>query len=269
VKRIVAIVMIIFVASLWAYPCFAAEPTCFKMTADITNVSPGDTVTYTVSLGAVENLYGMKLKIAVPEGLKYVEGSGQISEGLSETMNAAKAEFIEETLVLIVGSCEYSSEFDTVLMQFQCTVDADTSGLKVVHFEIDPENVFDGEYNNIPYTIADAAISVDEPCNHQWRNADCTAPKICDLCGAADGAVSEHDWKKPESGDSDGHWYDCSACGLSRLEVHADENEDGRCDICGYAPDKEQSPVAWIVITILVIMGGAASVILIRKKKYK
>lgn len=267
-KRIISILLIGLILTIGALPAFAAGSTSFKMTADSTDVSPGDTVTYTVSLGAVEDLYSLKLKIVIPEGLTYVAGSGKIAEGLEVTMNAAKCEFVEESMVLIVGSCAYSSEFETELLQFQCSVDADTSGLKVVHFEIDPENVFDMEYDNIDYTVTSAAVSVDEPCDHEWVNADCTTPKSCKLCGVVDGTVSEHQWQDPQADGEDGHWYDCANCTLSRLEEHIDQDENGACDVCGYtSPEDSGNVILWIVLAVGLLGAGAATVVILKKKK--
>ncbi|MBE6924523.1 MAG: DUF11 domain-containing protein [Ruminococcaceae bacterium] len=196
-KRITSIVLcLVMLISLVAavVPASAAGSTSFKMTADKTEANPGDIITYTVSMGAVENIYSIKLKLVIPEGLTYVEGSGKATTGLQALMNAAKAEFTEATKVFIVGSSNYTSASETVLMQFQCRVNDDATGSLEVGFDIDPENIFDLDYDNIDFTTSTAPVSVIVPCSHDWDAATCTAPKTCKLCGETSGAALGHSW---------------------------------------------------------------------------
>lgn len=271
-QRVISIVMCVVMLAILpagAVPASAAGSTSFKLETDRITVSPGDTVTYTVSIGPVEDLFGLKLKMVIPEGLTYVEGSGTITEGLEATMESAKVEFIESTMVFIVGACAYTSTADTVLLQFQCTVDADAVGSKVVHFDIDPENVFDQAYENIEYTTASAAILVDRPCVHEWIDDDCTSPKTCSLCGMVDEAVFEHSWPDTcfGSGDENGHWYDCSVCSMSRIEAHSDADDDGVCDICGYRISERSGSAAVVIVIAVLLIGACVLIVLIRKKR--
>ena len=76
-----AFVMILTVVAA-ALPVFAAGSTSFTVTADKSEAKPGETINYTVTMDAVENLGGLVLELDIPEGLTFVEGSGKVAEGL-------------------------------------------------------------------------------------------------------------------------------------------------------------------------------------------
>ena len=156
-KRITSLLLcfvMVFAMLATAVPAFAVtgKSTYFKMTADKTEASPGDTVTYTAYIGPVDGLAAIKFKLKFPSGLTYVEGSGKAVDGLQSLLNSAKAEFTESTKVFIVGSSNYTSTEDTALMKFQCKVNDDATGSQTVEFYIDdPDNLFDQDYDNIDF----------------------------------------------------------------------------------------------------------------------
>ena len=103
-KRITSLLLcfvMVFAMLATAVPAFAVtgKSTYFKMTADKTEASPGDTVTYTAYIGPVDGLAAIKFKLKFPSGLTYVEGSGKAVDGLQSLLNSAKAEFTESTKV--------------------------------------------------------------------------------------------------------------------------------------------------------------------------
>lgn len=165
-KRITSLLLcfvMVFAMLATAVPALAVtgKSTYFKMTADKTEASPGDTITYTAYIGPIDSLYGMKFKLKFPSGLTYVEGSGKAVDGLQSLLNAAKAEFTESTKVFIVGSSNYTSTADTALMKFQCKVNDDATGSQTVEFYIDdPDNLFDQDYDNIDFTLHNATVNV-------------------------------------------------------------------------------------------------------------
>ena len=70
--------------------------------------------------------------------------------------------------------------------------------------------------------------------------ADLDAWKAGDGKIAAKGHVAATEWNSDENG----HWHNCETCGEKMNEtagVHADENGDGKCDVCGYDMGKEPS----------------------------
>ena len=132
--------------------------------ADDTEFSVGDTVTYTVTMGAVKDLKAMKFKLELPEGLTYVEGSGKEPEGLSEKMSAVKAEFTQQTKVFIfLGEEAYSSKEDTVLMTMQCTVNEKAVGDQTVRFIPEKLECFDDNGEDIPCPLTDSTFKLVAP----------------------------------------------------------------------------------------------------------
>ncbi len=78
----------------------------------------------------------------------------------------------------------------------------------------------------------------DETCATEI--ADLDAWKAGDGKIAAKGHVAATEWNSDENG----HWHNCETCGEKMDEtagVHADENGDGKCDVCGYDMGKEPS----------------------------
>ena len=76
-KRITSLVLVfVLVVSLLAtaVPALAAQPKEITFTPDKTKVSPGETVTYTVTIGAIEHFQSMNFHLVVPDELGYVSG---------------------------------------------------------------------------------------------------------------------------------------------------------------------------------------------------
>ena len=165
-KRITSLLLsfvIVIVMLVTAVPAFAVtgRSTYFKMTADKTTASPGDTITYSVNLGPIECLKALKFKLLFPAGLTYVEGSGKAPDGLTTLMDMPKAEFTEKSKVFIAGVGNYTCTGETLLMTFQCKVNDDASGDLTAEIYIDdPDNIFDTDYDNMDYTITNATITV-------------------------------------------------------------------------------------------------------------
>ena len=159
-KKIVASLLILAIMiSLLPTHIFAATPTKFTITPDKTEAHPGDTITYTVKMSAVQKIAGMKFKLNIPEGLTFIEGKEV--EGLAEKLHAAKAEFTTSTKVFVVGSSNYTSTDDTTLMTFKCSVNEGTTGNKEVKFIIDDEENFcDTSYNNIDIEYSNPGSNV-------------------------------------------------------------------------------------------------------------
>ena len=303
-KRIIAIVLcaVILLGLIAAVvPVLAAAATEIKITADKTLVEAGDTVTYTMSLGAVENMAALKLKLVIPAGLNYVEGSGKTAAGLQDALNAAKAEFTEQTKIFIVGSSDYTGDSEIVLMQFQCVVAENATGPLEVGIDVDTVEMFNSEYADIDFHVVTATVITD--CEHSWENATCTAPKTCSICLTVEGEALGHTIGENYTSDADGHWLSCTLCGENAgSEAHEDENADLICDVCSYrlsnpqpetptepekpadsaepeAPAEGEKPETsedgeaddsslWIVVAVVVVVllaaGGAA--VILRKK---
>lgn len=56
-----------------------------------------------------------------------------------------------------------------------------------------------------------AALLTGCACQHEWLEADCTTPKTCSKCGAAEGEALDHSWKEADCTTA----KTCSRCGLT------------------------------------------------------
>ena len=122
-KRIFAVVLsLIFVIGLIPVSAvFAAGSTTLYLTADKTTVNPGDTINYTVSVGAIEHFMGADFEVVIPQGLVYVANSGSVPNGLAATLGCVQAVWEESTMVFAMyGSGDYSNTSDTVILTFSC-----------------------------------------------------------------------------------------------------------------------------------------------------
>ena len=160
-KMVISLLIISIILSLLPMQIFAESTVRFTITPSVTEAHPGDEITYTVKMSAVQNLAGMKFKLVIPEGLTFIEGKEV--DGLQETMHAAKAEFTPKTLVFVVGSSDYSSNADTTLMTFKCSVDSGAIGEKEITFIIDNDDIFDTSEDmiNIPIDYSNPGSTVE------------------------------------------------------------------------------------------------------------
>lgn len=125
------------------------------VTASETAVHPGDEITCTVVMGPVQELQSLQMEVRLPEGLTYVAGSGSLTPGLQEQFQYQALDWTDARLMINGYASQnlYSSEEDTALATFRCTVDADAEGalsigLGNLEFYCGPfgddENVTDG-----------------------------------------------------------------------------------------------------------------------------
>ena len=133
-KKVISVLLslvVLFGLMATAVPVYAANANEFVITPDKTEVNPGDTITYTVTIGPVVNFQSANFTLVIPEGLTFV--SGTLAEGLKELTGAAEASFTESTLTFFHGGIgEYTSDQDTKLMSFVGTVDEGASGNYII-----------------------------------------------------------------------------------------------------------------------------------------
>ncbi|MBQ9993646.1 MAG: hypothetical protein IJP17_02935 [Clostridia bacterium] len=104
------------------------------LTADKTSAAVGDVVTFSVHIGAVENMQGLQFRLVLPDGLSYIEGSSKVTDGLLERLNStpsgtggefAAARFAEQSRSFIAyGAGCYSCKNPTAIMSFSCRIDS-------------------------------------------------------------------------------------------------------------------------------------------------
>lgn len=121
-----------------AVPVYAAPvaSTALTVSADKTTASPGDTITYTITMGAVSDLGSIQMVLDIPAGLTYVSGSGSLAAGLKAKLGFDDISFTENAATgrcIINGAAsaaDYASTADTVIATFRCTVNADATGVQ-------------------------------------------------------------------------------------------------------------------------------------------
>ena len=167
IKKIIASLLIIAIMiSLMPMKIFAASSSIkLTITPSATEAHPGDEITYTVTakMNAVQNLAYLKFKLAIPEGLTFVEG--KTVDGLIDSINGivvpGKQLFDEGKKTLTIG-CDYSGTSDIALVTFKCSVDSETSGNKEVTLIFDEDDAFDTSYETIPvdYTNTGSTVNI-------------------------------------------------------------------------------------------------------------
>ena len=128
-KIILTTILFLFIAICFSTVLSAASNnTSLKISSSSDSSAPGDIITYTVSIGKVDNLMGLDFEITIPDGLSYVDGSGVIASNLKESLGYANASWEENHKIFAMyGDGDYSSSSDTIIMVFKCKVTSDTT----------------------------------------------------------------------------------------------------------------------------------------------
>ena len=79
---------------------------------------------------------------------------------------------------------------------------------------------------------------------------DGTKHKECTVCGyvmengtiPATGIEHTHNYSSDWKADADEHWNECECGDKANKAAHADENNDGKCDVCDYAMGNVENP---------------------------
>ena len=95
--------------------------------------------------------------------------------------------------------------------------------------------------------------------------ADGTKHKECTVCGyvmetatiPATGIEHTHNYSSDWKADADEHWNECECGDKANKAAHADENNDGKCDICDYAMGNAENPGENIEPEKTGLSGGA------------
>ena len=117
---VMVVAMLVSAVPVFAEPS-AHPPVTFTIKPDKTTAKPGETITYQVIIGPVENLQTAEFKLVIPDELEYNGGSSP--EGLAEKMKETTAEFISSTMKCSLGGTnDYTSSSDARLVTFTCTV---------------------------------------------------------------------------------------------------------------------------------------------------
>ena len=133
------------------------------ITADKTEVRVGDTVTFTITMGPVENLSSMQMKLDLPEGLTFK--SGDFSDVFKEAIVAiegissfdeARFTFASADKMFISGfigiseNSQYTNTEETVIGTFTCEVTSAFSGTQTVNMTEDDLEFYTLDDEEIP-----------------------------------------------------------------------------------------------------------------------
>ena len=163
---VMVVAMLVSAVPVFAEPS-AHPPVTFTIKPDKTTAKPGETITYPVIIGPVENLQTAEFKLVIPDELEYNGGSSP--EGLAEKMNATTAKFTSSTMKFILGGTnDYTSSSDTLLVTFTCTVkEGAAAGAKPVvkvkegeEFFFFADSELEPKYYTINYEPNGAAVTI-------------------------------------------------------------------------------------------------------------
>ncbi len=273
-KLIRAIILSTVILTLMVAQTFTvyASTSVIYVTADKTEAEPGDTVYFTVSMGPVSDMGTMQMVLDIPEGLTYVKGSGKLASGLKKELGFDHADFTEKTLMIngMASDGDYSSGSDTELCTFSCTVDDGFKGKAEVGLtKLEFYSCETWEDHTGDYAVSKAVISVG-------NDSGQSTPAVP---GSSSGSASAADQQSPPADTASG---DQSGSNASQADdpgqsdasesTPPDSTEDGTSDAASgnAAEDKaeeQNSPAAWIIAAIAVILAGLIAAVLIRRKK--
>ena len=103
---------------------------------------------------------------------------------------------------------------------------------------------------------------------HSGGTATCTAKAVCTTCNTAYGEIATHTHGTEFKNDATNHWNECECGDKANVAAHADTDNNGKCDTCGYDisaqapddPDKKDGlgagAIVGIVLGSLAVLGG-------------
>ena len=132
-----------------------------KITADKTSAAPGEEITFTITLGPVEQFGTMEMKLNISSGLTYVANSFAKAENLEATLGFDQIDWTESSKIYngFASRKDYSSTTDTVLATFKCKVDDSFAGsatVSLINCEFLSCETWDdltGQFEIVPATI--------------------------------------------------------------------------------------------------------------------
>ena len=197
--------IMIFSMMTVAVPVYAAPvaSTTLTVAADKTTAAPGDTITYTITMGPVSDLGSIQMVLDIPAGLTYVAGSGSLAAGLKAKLGFDTADYTEGTKdgkprIMINGvasAADYSSAADTVIATFKCKVDAGATGtLEVGLTELEFVSCQTYEYITSRFSVVKTAVAISgatPPTTYTVSfNANGGTGAMADVTGVAAGAYT-------------------------------------------------------------------------------
>ncbi len=140
-----------------------ASSTLITVAADKTEADPGDVIEFSIIMGPVSAMGSLQMVIVIPAGLSYVEGSGQLADGLRETLGFDYIAFTDVSVMVNGGASrgDYSSEVNTLICTFQCTVNEGFRGTAEVGLtELEFYSVETWKDHTSEYSVKPAIITI-------------------------------------------------------------------------------------------------------------
>lgn len=167
-KRITSLLLcfvMVFSILATAVPVLAATVTStqIKVTPDKTTASPGDIITYTITIGPVSDMGAMSMRLDIPTGLTYVENTGKLVDDLKTTLGFDVTDWTEITKMVsgYASAADYESTTDTELAKFQCKVDDGATGsLEVGLKELEFGSCQTFEYHTDRFSVVKTPVTI-------------------------------------------------------------------------------------------------------------
>ena len=159
-----AMLAVLFFSTAAAFAGNGAS-TPITITPDKTEAEPGDTISFTITLGPVSEFGTMQMVLVIPEGLTYEAGSGALADGLKDTLGFDAADFTEVSRMVngYASRADYSSDGDTVICTFRCTVNEGFNGSAEVGLtKLEFYSCKTWKNHTSEYTVQTATIKVGE-----------------------------------------------------------------------------------------------------------
>lgn len=108
----------------------ATENVILSVTTDKSTAYRGDTVTYSVNIGAVESLGGLEFNLKIPDGLTIIEDSVSFPDGI-ETVLDSDGDIVKPASInnykwaYSAAAKGYAGTENLTILTFSCTVDSD------------------------------------------------------------------------------------------------------------------------------------------------
>lgn len=137
-----------------------AATTTFKVTSDKTKVNPGDEVTFTVALSAVDKLSALSFKLDIPTGLTFV--SAAVANNLQSKlgMNGMLWNVDNKSFNAYGNMDGYTSSTDTTIMTFVCRVDNISNLPATLKVSLKETEMQDSDFDTTNPTASPATITV-------------------------------------------------------------------------------------------------------------
>ena len=92
-----------------------------------------------------------------------------------------------------------------------------------------------------PKTCSVCGATEGEANGHSWTDPTCTAPKTCSVCGATEGEAKGHSWADANCTDP----KTCTACGAKEGTANGHSFVEGVCSVCGTSENAPAEPIVW------------------------